>query len=82
MKWRNLGKRQDIIEEYKNKNPYEVLEVPPSASMKEIKRAYRMITKRYHPDVSDDFLKKTNEEITKFINIAYESILRERSGQR
>jgi len=82
MKWRNLGKRQDIIEEYKNKNPYEILEVLPSASMKEIKRAYRTLIKRYHPDVSDRFLRKTNEEIAKFINTAYESILRERDERR
>ena len=31
-------------------NPYEVLGVSPSASNDEVKRAYREMSRKYHPD--------------------------------
>lgn len=44
---------------------YEILGVPKNASQEEIKRAYRELTKKYHPD------HKNPEWMLKTINIAY-----------
>ena len=35
-----------------NKNPYDVLGVSPNASDDEIKRVYRDLTRKYHPDAN------------------------------
>lgn len=36
--------------EYNGKNPHQILDVPRSASLAEIKQAYRAKAARYHPD--------------------------------
>ncbi len=51
------------------KDYYEVLDVSPQATSQEIKKAYRKMAMKYHPDVNKD---EGAEEIFKEINEAYE----------
>lgn len=53
------------------KNPYEVLGVSQSASLEEIKKAHRKLSRTYHPDVNSD---PTAEEKFKEIQEAYEIV--------
>ncbi len=55
-----------------NKDPYSVLGVSPGASDEEIKKAYRELTKKYHPDLNPNdptAAQKMNE-----VNAAYDKI--------
>jgi hypothetical protein len=45
---------------------YEVLGLPPSATQAEIKRRYRQLAKRFHPDVAED----KSEAHARFVEIA------------
>ena len=49
---------------------YEVLEIDKSASDEDIKKAYRRLAKKYHPDLNPG--DKTAEEKMKEVNGAYE----------
>ena len=63
------------------KDPYAVLGLEPSASAGEIKRAYRKLMSRHHPDKLGDVpdeLKRRAEERAREINAAYEKIRTER----
>ena len=63
------------------KDPYEVLNVPKDASDDEIKKAYRDLARKYHPDnYVDNPLADLAQEKMKDINAAYEEIQRRRSG--
>ena len=52
------------------KDYYEVLSVPRAAPQDEIRKAFRALARKFHPDVAKD--KKTAEEKFKEINEAYE----------
>lgn len=54
------------------KNYYEVLEVNENASKEVIEKAYKVLAKKYHPDLQEDKNKKAAEEKIKVLNEAYE----------
>ena len=63
------------------RDPYTVLGVSPNASDQEIKKAYRELARKYHPDnYVDNPLADLAEEKMKEINEAYEAIQKQRSG--
>jgi len=60
-------------------DPYQVLGVSPNASDDEIKKAYRQLSRKYHPDANINNPNKAQaEERFKDIQQAYEQIVRER----
>jgi molecular chaperone DnaJ len=62
-------------------NPYSVLGVPENASDEEIKKAYRTLSRKYHPDANiNNPNKEQAEEKFKQIQQAYQQIMREREG--
>src|SRR6202023_1990989 len=64
--WRSEWGRMAV----KFKNYYEVLGVPRGASEDEIRKTYRQLARKYHPDVNPN--DKSAEEKFKEINEAYE----------
>ena len=77
----------DSVKALKNKavrnkmifDPYKVLEVPPSASNDDIKKAYRKLSRIYHPDANVNNPNKAKaEEKFKEIQEAYNQIMKDR----
>ncbi len=60
---------------------YKILEIEPSATNEELKKAYRKMAVKYHPDkvayLGEDFKESANEKFRK-VNEAYEKIKKER----
>ncbi len=63
------------------RDPYSVLGVSQNASDEEVKKAYRELARKYHPDnYQNNPLADLAEEKMKEINEAYDSITKQRSG--
>jgi tetratricopeptide (TPR) repeat protein len=62
-------------------DPYGVIGVSPRATDEEVKKAYRELARKYHPDnYHDNPLADLAQDKMKEINEAYDEILRMRSG--
>ena len=61
---------------------YKILEIDPSSTNEEVKKAYRRIAMKYHPDkvshLGDDIRKSADDKFT-MVNEAYEKIKKERN---
>jgi DnaJ like chaperone protein len=61
---------------------YKILEIVPSSSNEEVKKAYRRMAMKYHPDkvshLGDDIRKSADDKFA-MVNEAYEKIKRERN---
>lgn len=60
---------------------YEVLEVSEKASDEVIEKAYKVLAKRYHPDLQPPEKRKQAEEKMKQINDAYETLMNKEKRQ-
>lgn len=61
-----------------HRDPYDVLEVHPSADLREVKKAYRRLARQHHPDAQGE-----TGTADRFIEIrrAYEAIVKQRGGR-
>lgn len=63
------------------RNPYDVLGVSPDASDEEIKKAYRTLSRKYHPDANvNNPHKEEAEEKFKEVQEAYDQIMKDRQN--
>ena len=62
-------------------DPYSILGVPRNASEEEIKKAYKALSRKYHPDANINNPNKDQaEEKFKQIQAAYQQVMKERTG--
>lgn len=62
-------------------DPYKLLGVERTASDEEIKKAYRALSRKYHPDANVNNPNKAQaEEMFKAVQLAYDQIMKERQG--
>ena len=74
--------RTTYTNSYTLENDYKVLELNPSATVDEVKKAYRQLAMKHHPDkvnhLGED-IRKTAEEKFRMLNQAYERIKKARN---
>ena len=77
------GDRDSIMAQFKpdNDKNYKILEISPDATNDEVKKAYRRMAVKYHPDkvatLGED-IQKAAEEKFKAVSQAYDAICKER----
>jgi molecular chaperone DnaJ len=64
--WRDLPTAKDY---------YELLEVSRNASLEVIRRAYRVLVEKFHPDKHPPERRPWAEEITKQLNVAHSVLI-------
>ena len=78
---KDLGSLGAMFRTADPKAAYEVLEIPKSATDDEVKKAYRRMAMKYHPDkvahLGEDVQKAANEKFKK-VQQAYEAVQQER----
>lgn len=78
---KDLGSLSAMFRQADPQAAYQVLEIEPSASEAEVKKAYRRMAMKYHPDkvaqLGEEVQKAAHEKFKK-VQEAYESILQER----
>ncbi len=63
------------MNQWRENNYYEILSVSCHCSQDDLRKAYRALVKKNHPDlVQDASDKKTREEYLKILNLAYETL--------
>lgn len=75
------GTAEDRPGRFQKKSPYDVLEIEPDASQSEIRRAYRTLANKYHPDKSAHLgpeFQALAEEKFKEIQAAYDVLTKGR----
>merc|ERR1712070_1168901 len=65
-----VGKAQTALKQSKEKNYYKILGVPRNAQQKEIKKSYRELALKWHPDKNPD--DENAEKMFQDISEAYE----------
>ncbi|XP_057451659.1 uncharacterized protein LOC130743428 isoform X2 [Lotus japonicus] len=78
-KGRGSGNRVMVVKASRGESPYQVLGLSPSATVDEIKKAYRKLALKYHPDVN-----KEDKAQEKFMRIkhAYNTLLNSSSRRK
>ena len=80
-KWFKSNKKNNNNAKYSQKDPYEILGLSKGASREEIKKKYKELVKKFHPDfiqakgLDEEFLKFAEERM-KEINRAYEILMK------
>merc|ERR1712157_43782 len=71
--WLFLTKEEEMENILSQSDPYKILNLEVTTDKKEIKRAYRRMAMKFHPDVVSTDKRKANEVFVK-VNAAYESL--------